>query len=78
MRFFGIKVLLALHVFAVMFLITGQDNAKRSRQLTGVVISGVVILIPFRRAALVDPGMSNAGMTTHSGLRGIAAWRGHP
>ena len=42
---FGIKMLLALHVFAVSFIATRPDNARRSRQLTGVVISGVVILI---------------------------------
>jgi hypothetical protein len=40
----GIKFLLALHVFAVGFLVTGPNNTKRSRQLTGVVISGVVIV----------------------------------
>jgi hypothetical protein len=42
---FGIKILLALHVFAVLFLATGANNVKRSRQLTGVVISGVIIVI---------------------------------
>jgi hypothetical protein len=42
---FGIKILLALHVFAVLFLATGAGNAKRSRQLTGVAISGVAIVI---------------------------------
>jgi uncharacterized membrane protein len=42
---FGIKMLLALHVFAVLFIATGAHNAKRSRQLTGVAISGVVIVI---------------------------------
>jgi hypothetical protein len=42
---FGIKMLLVLHVFSVSFLATRRDNARRSRQLTGVVISGVVILI---------------------------------
>jgi hypothetical protein len=42
---FGIKMLLALHVFAVSWLTTRPDNARRSRQFTGIVISGVVILI---------------------------------
>jgi hypothetical protein len=42
---FGIKMLLALHVFAVSYLATRPDNARRSRQLTGVVISGAAILI---------------------------------
>ncbi|HVY93547.1 MAG TPA: hypothetical protein VHA14_12385 [Bryobacteraceae bacterium] len=42
---FGIKMLLALHVFAVWGLAAKPDNAKRSRQLTGVVISGILILI---------------------------------
>jgi hypothetical protein len=41
---FGIKMLLALHVFAVSILATRPDNARRSRQLTGIVISGVVIV----------------------------------
>src|SRR4051812_38976350 len=31
---FGIKMLLVLHVFAVSFLATKPDNARRSRQLT--------------------------------------------
>ena len=42
---FGIKMLLALHVFAVSALATRADNPRRSRQLTGIVISGVLILI---------------------------------
>jgi uncharacterized membrane protein len=42
---FGIKILLALHVFAVFFIATRADNPKRSRQLTGVAISGVIIVI---------------------------------
>jgi len=40
----GIKILLALHVFVVGFLIVAPHNAKRKRQMTGVVISGIVIL----------------------------------
>ena len=42
---FGIELLLALHVFAVSYLAARPDNSRRSRQLTGVVISGIVILI---------------------------------
>jgi uncharacterized membrane protein len=43
---FGIKFLLALHVFAVAFLVgrPGVEGSKRVRQLTGLVISGAVIL----------------------------------
>jgi hypothetical protein len=42
---FGIKMLLALHVFAVTILATRPDNARRARQLTGVIISGTGIVI---------------------------------
>ncbi len=42
---FGIKMLLVLHVFAVLFVATGARNPKRPRQLTGVAISGVIIVI---------------------------------
>lgn len=42
---FGIKMLLALHVFAVTIIATRANNERRSRQLTGVVISGILILI---------------------------------
>jgi uncharacterized membrane protein len=41
----GIKFLLALHVFAAAILACRPQNAKRARQLTGVAISGVVIVI---------------------------------
>jgi uncharacterized membrane protein len=40
----GIKLLLVLHVFAVGLLIVKPKNPKRSRQMTGLVISGLVIL----------------------------------
>jgi uncharacterized membrane protein len=40
----GIKLLLALHVFAVAFISTSPVNPRRARQMTGVVISGLVIL----------------------------------
>ncbi len=42
---FGIKMLLVLHIFAVTVLATKPDNPRRSRQLTGIVISGIVVLI---------------------------------
>ena len=40
----GVKMLFALHIFAVGFLICQTNNAKRSRQLVGAVIGGLVIL----------------------------------
>ncbi|MGD1069843.1 MAG: hypothetical protein ABSB15_06855 [Bryobacteraceae bacterium] len=42
---FGIKILLALHVFAAAFLAARPENPKRARQLTGVAISGVIIVV---------------------------------
>ena len=43
---FGVKFLLALHVFAMAFLIgrPGIEAAKRHRQMTGMIISGALIL----------------------------------
>ena len=41
---FGVKFLLALHVFAVAMLVTRAENAKRQRLLTGLVFSGVTIV----------------------------------
>jgi uncharacterized membrane protein len=41
----GVKFLLVLHVFAVALIVTKPDNAKRSRQLTGIAVSGVSIVI---------------------------------
>jgi uncharacterized membrane protein len=40
----GIKLLLVLHVFAVGILIVKPQNPKRARQMTGIVISGVIII----------------------------------
>ena len=40
----GIKLLLVLHVFAVGILIVKPKNPKRTRQMTGLVISGLVII----------------------------------
>lgn len=42
---FGVKILLALHVFAAAFLATKPGNTRRGRQLAGVAVSGVVIVI---------------------------------
>ena len=43
---FGIKFLLALHIYAVATMLgrPGADLAKRRRQLTGMVASGALIL----------------------------------
>lgn len=41
----GIKMLLVLHVMAVGFLIVKPANPKRARQMTGIIISGIVILV---------------------------------
>ena len=41
---FGIKVLLALHVFAIAFLVTQPVNPRRGRLMTGAAISGLIIL----------------------------------
>ena len=40
----GIKMLLVLHVFAVGFLIVKPKNPKRARMMTGIVISGLIII----------------------------------
>jgi uncharacterized membrane protein len=40
----GIKLLLVLHVFAVGSLIVKPKNAKRARQMTGLLISGLIII----------------------------------
>jgi uncharacterized membrane protein len=41
---FGIKVLLALHVIAVLIVASKPGNEKRSRQLLGVIFSAVIIV----------------------------------
>ncbi len=41
---FGIKFLLALHVFAVSILIVQPNNPRRTRMATGTMISGLIIL----------------------------------
>lgn len=42
---FGIKFLLALHVFAVAVIATKPNNARRTRQLTGIAYSGVLVVL---------------------------------
>ncbi|HTS67284.1 MAG TPA: hypothetical protein VMH28_34910 [Candidatus Acidoferrales bacterium] len=42
---FGIKILLALHVFSVAILATAPNNARRGRQILGGTISGLVIVL---------------------------------
>ena len=42
---FGIKLLLALHVFAVWIRIVQPNNPRRTRMATGTMISGLVILL---------------------------------
>lgn len=41
----GVKMLLALHVFAVGFLSVQPGNKRRVRQMTGLIVSGLTILI---------------------------------
>jgi hypothetical protein len=40
----GIKLMLALHVFAVAFLVTQPKNPRVSRMMTGTIVSGLIIL----------------------------------
>ena len=40
----SIKLLLALHVFSMAFLITQPKNPRRARMMTGTVISGLIII----------------------------------
>ena len=42
---FGVKILLALHVFSVAILVTAPKNPRRARQLFGAAISGMVIIL---------------------------------
>jgi uncharacterized membrane protein len=42
---FGVKMLLALHVFSVAILVTAPNNPRRARQLLGAAISGLVIIL---------------------------------
>jgi len=40
----GVKLLLALHVFAVAILVVKPKNPRRVRMMTGTIISGLIIL----------------------------------
>ena len=44
---FGLKILLVLHIFAAMILfsVPGGTAEKRDRSLTGVIISGFIVLL---------------------------------
>jgi hypothetical protein len=42
---FGIKILLALHVFSVSILIAQPGNKRRNRQMFGAAVSGLIILL---------------------------------
>jgi putative copper export protein len=40
----GVKLMLVLHVFAVALLITRPNNPRRTRMMTGTLVSGLIIL----------------------------------
>ena len=42
---FGVKMLLALHVFSVAILVAAPNNPRRARQLFGAAISGLAIIL---------------------------------
>ena len=42
---FGVKMLLALHVFSVAILVSVPKNPRRARQLLGAAISGLAIIL---------------------------------
>ena len=42
---FGIKLLLALHVFGVAIVMVQPNNPRRTRLATGTMISGLIILV---------------------------------
>jgi uncharacterized membrane protein len=42
---FGVKILLALHVFAVAILIAQPGNKRRNRQMFGAAVSGLTIIL---------------------------------
>ena len=42
---FGMKILLALHVFAVAILIARPGNKRRNRQMFGAAISGLTVIL---------------------------------
>jgi uncharacterized membrane protein len=43
--FFGVKILLVLHVFSVAILATAPNNPRRARQLFGAAVSGLTIVL---------------------------------
>ena len=42
---FGVKIALALHVFAAVLLVARSGNPRRRHMLTGMVISGLAIVL---------------------------------
>jgi uncharacterized membrane protein len=42
---FGAKILLALHVLSVTLVATNPNNPRRSRQLFGAAVSGMIIVL---------------------------------
>ena len=42
---FGVKILLALHVFSVAILIAAPQNPRRARQMFGAAVSGLAIIL---------------------------------
>jgi len=42
---FGIKMLLALHVFAVGILLARPQNTRRERRMSGIILSGLAIIL---------------------------------
>ncbi len=40
----GVKLVLVLHIFAVALLVSERENPRRARQMTGVIVSGLVVL----------------------------------
>jgi uncharacterized membrane protein len=44
MALLGVKLLLVLHVFAVGILVVKPKSEKRTRQMTGLAISGLIVI----------------------------------
>ena len=42
---FGLKMLLVLHVYAAAILIVQPGNKRRTRQMSGAVVSGLIIVL---------------------------------
>ena len=40
----GVKLMLVLHIFAVAYLITQPSNPRRSRQMSGAIVSGLIVI----------------------------------